>query len=159
VICSFGRRCASSQRPWRSFLKGRKMKQLRSNIWIVLLGILLMMSVNSAAQGLNQTDQKKKTEAASCSMDSCCCHSDSCSMKKEGATASNAKEHCCCGGGESCDMKTNKSMENHAAGNGCCCGGDSCDMESKEKKQNHGSSESCCCDMKMKHKDTEQTKS
>jgi hypothetical protein len=56
-------------------------------------------------------------------------------------------------------MKTNKSMENHAAGNGCCCGGDSCDMESKEKKQNHESSESCCCDMKMKHKDTEQTKS
>ena len=111
------------------------MKQLRRNTWIVLLGILLMMSVISVAQGLSQTDQKKKTEAASCSMDSCCCHGDSCSMKKESAMAADTKEHSC-----------------------CCCG-DSCDMESKEKKQNHESSESCCCDMKMKHKDTEQTKS
>ena len=136
------------------------MKHLRRNTWIVLLGILLMMSVVSAAQGLSQTDQKKKTEVASCSMDSCCCHGDSCSMKKESATAADTKEHCCCCGDDSCDMKTNKSMENHAARNGCsCCGGDSCDMESKEKKQNHESSESCCCDMKMKHKDTEQTKS
>jgi len=136
------------------------MKQRRRNIWFVLLGILLMMSVISAAQALGQTDQKKKTEAASCSMDSCCCHGDSCSMKKEGATATDAKEHCCCCGGDSCDLKTSKSMENHATGNGCCCcGGDSCDMESKDKKQNHQSSGSCCCDMKMKHKDTEQTKS
>ena len=137
------------------------MKQLRRNTWIVLLGILLMMSLVSAAQGLSQTDQKKKTEVASCSMDSCCCHGDSCSMKKESATAADTKEHCCCCGDDSCDMKMNKSMENHAVGNGCCgcCGGDSCDMESKEKKQNHEAGESCCCDMKMKHKDTEQTKS
>ena len=136
------------------------MKQRRRNIWFVLFGILLMMSVISAAQALGQTDQKKKTEAASCSMDSCCCHGDSCSMKKEGATATDAKEHCCCCAGDSCDLKTSKSMENHATGNGCCCcGGDSCDMESKDKKQNHQSSGSCCCDMKMKHKDTEQTKS
>jgi len=136
------------------------MKHLRRNTWIVLLGILLMMSVVSAAQGLSQTDQKKKTEAASCSMDSCCCQGDSCSMKKERATAAETKEHCCCCGDDSCDMKMNKSMENHAAGNGCsCCGADSCDMESKEKKQNHEAGESCCCDMKMKHKDTEQTKS
>ena len=159
MICSSRALVCFTPTPLMIFLKGRVMKQLRRNTWIVLLGILLMMSVISVAQGLSQTDQKKKTEAASCSMDSCCCHGDSCSMKKESATAADTKEHSCCCGGDSCDMKTNKSMENHAAGNGCCCGGDSCDMESREKKQNHESSESCCCDMKMKHKDTEQTKS
>jgi hypothetical protein len=36
------------------------MKQRRRNIWIVLLGILLMMSVISAAQGFRPNRSKEK---------------------------------------------------------------------------------------------------
>ena len=132
------------------------MKPHKSTIWIVLLGLVLAVFVVGFAQSATQTDQKKKNEASSCAMDSCCCKGDSCPMKKEGTTvsATDAKDHCCCCSGDKCDMKKmNGSMENHSAAMNCSCCGDSCDMK---KMKDHGSAESCCCDMKMKHGDMKQ---
>jgi hypothetical protein len=126
------------------------MKPNKSILLVLLVGLLLALFAVAMAQ--NKSQSPTKSEASCCSMDPCCCNSDSCPMK-DGATASDAKDGCCCCSGDSCDMKAHDKMKNHAEGSGCCCcSGDSCDMKDHENMKNHASGKECCCD--GKHKDS-----
>ena len=131
------------------------MKPNRSILLVTLIGLLLALFAVAMAQNTNQPTPEKKNEM-SCSMDSCCCKSDSCPMKGS-ATATDAKDSCCCCGGGSCDMKAHDKMKNHAEGSGCCCcSSDSCDMKAHENMKNHASGHDCCCDANQENSKSKQ---
>ena len=86
------------------------------NIRGLALGLMLALTAAFSVVGA-QTDkpagQPKKTEGC-CSMATCCCKGDSCSM-------SNHTKH---------DSKQNPSKEGC-----CCCNGDSCNINMKNKQK------------------------
>ena len=100
-----------------------------------VLALTIALAGVSFAQNATQSGAGNK-------MDSGCCCSDSCSIKKDGAmknhaTASDKHDACCCE--DSCSMKKDGAMKNHASSSDkheCCCGGDSCNMkEMKDMKK------------------------
>ena len=111
------------------------MKSRKKTTLIMLLGLLLVAFAAVIAQTPSQGEQKAKADSC-CSMESCCCNSDSCQtmMKADGtavagATANtDAKPDCC--NGDSCKMK--KKDMNHTGDHECCgCCADSCEMDMK----------------------------
>jgi hypothetical protein len=149
------------------------MRPQKSVVLIALVALLLTALVAVMAQTPTQDPAKsadKKAESC-CAMESCCCNSGSCDMKKEGMTASadtvkagaDMKHDCC---GDSCDMKkegmtagTDTAKASGDMQRDCC--GDSCDManharhdmKSAKHDMKHAADGSCC---KMKSKDAKQ---
>lgn len=144
--------------PRANFLQEKKKMKFRKLIPGLVLGLMIAVSGVGFAQNASQPGNKK--------MDSCCCCSDSCAMKKDGAmknhvTSSDKHECGCCG--DSCPMMKKDSMKNHATSSSdkhdCCCG-DSCSMMKDGAKKDAAAKSDkheCCggdsCNMKdMKDK-------
>lgn len=79
------------------------------NIRGLALGLMLALTAAFSAVGAQTTkpvDQPKKTEGC-CSMATCCCKGDSCSMSnhtKHESKQNPSKEGCCCCNGDSCNI-------------------------------------------------------